>query len=145
MRRLLFFLLALAVFSGAGLEPALAEELKVTARVDKNEIPAGQVLTFSVMIAGPIRQPPKVHLASFEGFKVLSSGQAQQIQIQGGKMISTLTLTYALAPSAPGKYTLGPVKIEYQGQVYETTPVQVTVSEGKKGEETPALEGGVIL
>ena len=135
-----------------------AEELKVAAQVDKNEVPAGEPLIFSVTIAGPIRQTPKVQLTAFEGFQVVSTGQSQSLQIRSGEVHSALILTYTLAPTAPGTHVLGPVKIEYQGKEYQTQPIEVKVvpgtpekrSERKQEEQSlpekePELEGGVIL
>jgi len=131
---------------GFFLSPVWAEELKVATQVDKSEVPAGEPLTFSVTIAGPIRQTPKIQLTSFEGFQVVSTGQSQSLQLRSGEVHSTLILTYTLAPTAPGTHVLGPVKIEYQGKEYQTQPIEVKVVPGapKKTPE-PELEGGVIL
>ncbi|MBI3318939.1 MAG: BatD family protein [Candidatus Omnitrophica bacterium] len=135
--------LLLSLFSS----PAFAEELTVGAQVDKSELHIGEKLTFSVTIAGPLRQPPKVHLTGFRGFRVVSSGQSQQIEAGAGQVRQSLTLNYTLAPTAPGTHTLGPVKVEYQGRTVETQPIEVTVVEGPKEprQEVPELEGGVIL
>jgi hypothetical protein len=55
---------------------------------------------------------------------------------------------------------LGPVKVEYQGKVYQTQPIEVKVVEGRLGKHgkegkkerkprhrppVPGLEGGVVL
>jgi uncharacterized protein (DUF58 family) len=128
------------------LTPAYAvEELTVAAQVDKGEVKQGEVLTYSVTIAGSIQETPKVHLTAFEGFQVVSTGQSQQIQVAAGKAKLTLTLRYSLAPTAIGTHTLGPVKVEYRGQTYETQPIEVRVAPGAPRKEPPQLEGGVIL
>lgn len=120
------------------------EELTVAAQVDKGEVKQGEVLTYSITIAGSIQETPKVHLTAFEGFRVVSTGQSQQIQVAAGGAKLTLTLRYSLAPTAVGTHTLGPVKVEYRGQVYQTQPIEVRV-ERPSQEELPQLEGGVIL
>ena len=133
-----------------------AEDLNVGAQVDKTEVATGQALTFSIMISGPIKETPKVQLTSFQGFQVVSTGQSQQIQIQGGQTRQALTLTYTLAPTEPGTHLLGPVKVEYRGQTYETQPIEVKVVQGPARNKTPQpsepetpkeprLEGGVVL
>ena len=146
--------LATAALSGLVLSVSGAAEpdLNVGAHVDKSEVATGQVLTFAITISGPIRHTPKVQLTSFQGFKVISTGQSQQIQIRQGRAQQSLTLSYALAPMAPGSYTLGPVKIEYEGKTYETQPIEVKVVAGspipeekKEPSESTQLEGGVIL
>ncbi len=152
MRFSAFFLLGVLLCS-----PVFAEELRVGAQVDKSEISTGETLTFSVMIAGPMKETPKVQLTAFDGFQVVSTGQSQQIQIRPDQTQLALTLTYTLAPTQPGIHTLGPIKVEYQGKVYETQPVEVKVvpgpalerkiPEGKRKPNLPKprLEGGVIL
>ena len=134
---------------------AFADQLSVQAQVDRSELKVGETLTFAVTIAGPIREPPKLELTSLEGFQVVSTGQSQQIQLRGKEIEQALTLTYVLAPAHEGTYTLGPVKVEVQGQVYETQPIQVKVMPGPAGRvpgsrqppsrRFPKLEGGVIL
>ena len=119
------------------------DDLKVAAQVDKKEVAAGELLTYAVTIAGTLRESPKVQLTQFEGFQVVATAQAQQIQIEKGQPRQSLTLTYTLAPTEPGVHKLGPVKVDYQGKSYETQPIEVTVLAGpaKKKE----LEGGTIL
>ena len=114
---------------------AAADELTVGAQVDKTQVSAGQLLTFSITIAGPIRQTPKVQINSFEGFQVVSTGQSQQIQVQAGQSRQALVLTYALAPTVPGTHVLGPVKVEYKGHTYETQPIEIKVVEGPAQKE----------
>lgn len=122
-----------------------AEELSIVAQVDKSQVQTGEPLLFSLTIAGSLKQAPKVRLNAFEGFQVLATGQSQQIQIENGRTRQSLTLTYTLAPLSPGKHTLGPVKVEYEGKVYETQPVEVTVAEPPAASSRPELKGGVIL
>ena len=132
-----------------------ADPLSVQAQVDRSEVKEGERLTFSVTITGPIRGTPKLHLGSLEGFQVVSTGRSQQIQMRGREISQALTLTYLLVPTQRGTFTLGPVKVEYQGQTYETQPIQVKVAPGPAGwipksrrpapERLPRLEGGVIL
>ena len=141
---LVFFCSAGALFAG---------ELSVAAQVDKTEVALTEPLTFAVTIAGVLKETPKVELTSFDGFQVLATGQSNQIQLQQGGSRMTLTLTYTLAPTQPGVHTLGPVKVEYEGQVYETQPVEVRVLPGpakprepkKPTRPLPRLQGGTIL
>ncbi|MCM8812162.1 MAG: BatD family protein [Candidatus Omnitrophica bacterium] len=138
------------------LAPVFSNDLGVHAQVDKTEVATGDVLAFSVTIAGAFKQPPRVELKSFEGFDVVGTRQAQQIQIHGGKALQALTLIYTLAPKEVGTHVLGPVKVEYEGQVYETQPIEVKVVKGseprreeksKRSEKRrmPRLQGGVVL
>lgn len=158
------FVWVLVCTSTSGMRWSAAEELRVAAaevsdneldiraQVDKSEVASSDVLTYAITIAGPLKNPPKVEMNTFQGFQVVATGQSQQIQLSGGRMQQALTLTYTLAPTEVGTHTLGPVKIEYDGQVYETQPIEVKVVQGaskpKKivpAPQRPRLEGGVIL
>ncbi len=94
--------------------------ITVSARVDRKTIPAGEMLNFWVMITGNIQETPQVQMNNFEGFKVVSTGQSQNIQVGAGQTKITLMLNYLLAPVTVGTHTLGSVKVGYQGQTYQT-------------------------
>ena len=148
-------ILSLALSLHSSVPVLAADPLSVQAQVDRSEVKEGERLTFSVTITGPIREPPKLQMGSLEGFQVVSTGQAQQIQMRGNEINQALTLTYLLVPTERGTFTLGPVKVEYQGQTYETQPIQVRVAPGPAGRipkskqssprRLPELEGGVVL
>jgi len=138
---------ALLLVSGIGLA---SDPLKVAAQVDKTEVSTGQTLIYAVTIAGSIKTTPKIELTSFDGFQVISKGQSQSFQVRSGQAQSVLTLTYTLAPIEPGTHTLGPVKVEYQGQQYQTAPIEIKVVPGPAREPgrrpgAPRLDGGVVL
>ncbi|MBI3333203.1 MAG: BatD family protein [Candidatus Omnitrophica bacterium] len=158
MGRFRFLLLAASCLLAVGASPVLADqELKVGAQVDRTEVGAGEPLTYSITIAGSIRETPKVEMTAFEGFDLLSTGQSHEIQMQSGQVRSALVLTYTLAPTAPGTHLLGPVKIRYQGHEYQTQPIEIKVVPGKPRRAAPSrrlrrapppapdLKGGVIL
>lgn len=151
---LFFCLLTLADPCSPLLTPVFCEELTVQASVNKTEVRSDQKLVYSIAIAGALAEPPKVQLSGFEGFRVISTGQSQELQIHRGKKRQALILSYTLAPTAAGTHTLGPVKVEYEGQMYETQPIEVTVlpqgipprdEPDMKKLQDPDVEGGFIL
>ena len=132
------------------LPTAFADEIKIGAQVDKTQVEAGELLTFSITLEGPIQESPKIKLISFDGFQVVSSGHSQSIRLGGGSTRTALTLSYTLAPTAVGSYSLGPVSVEYKGKMIQTQPIEVKVvpSKGRpkeKPSQAPRLEGGVVL
>ncbi len=129
-----------------------AEELSVKAQVDRSELRQGEALNFSVTLTGPFRGTPRVDLGSLEGFRVLSTGQSQEVRMRGRRMMQMLTLTYVLTPVRAGTLTLGPIKVEAQGSVYETQSFEVKVLPGEAAPEPgegrppkPELRGGITL
>ncbi len=137
--------LYLSACPGAARAAPVGEELTVQAKVDKTEAAQGEKLLFSVTVSGNIRQSPEIELGKLEGFQVVSSDQAQQIEVKGGRMTQTFVLTYLLAAAVPGTYVIGPVRVKYQGRVYETQPIQIKVTEGPAASPRPQLEGGITL
>lgn len=140
---LCFFLL---VASGiAEPAPAGGEELAVQAQVDKMEVAQGEGVTFSVTISGVARGSPELELGKLEGFRVVSTGKSQEIQVKGGRMMQRFVLTYTLAATAPGTHTIGPVRVKHKGEVYTTEPIEIKVTEGPAAPRRPKLEGGITL
>ena len=105
----------------------------------------GEKVVFSVTVSGAIRQSPELELGGMEGFKVLSSDQAQQIEIKAGRMTQTFVLTYLLAAAVPGKHVIGPVRVRIRDKVYSTQPIEIQVTEGPAVPRSPHLEGGITL
>jgi len=131
---------------------AAPAEIVVSSHVDKVRLTEEEPLTFSVTIAGPIHTAPRVSLSSLEGFQVLSTGQSQQVQIRGGETQLAVTLQYVLAPTVPGKHTLGPVTVEHEGRRYQTAPIEVEVLPATHEPTPPKLtprrlpvRGGTVL
>lgn len=145
MRGTALGLLWLSLLSSEG-APALAQEFTVQAQVDRTEVAPGEKLAFSVVIAGSVKTSPKVELGSFPGFDVLSSGQSHKLQVRAGQVEQSWTLTVTLAAREAGTHTLGPAKVEIQGKVLETQPIEVKVVEKADAPvRSPKLQGGVVL
>lgn len=156
MKKFLWGLIFLSAVSAVGRAEASSEvkpSLELSARTDKTRVGTGELLNFSIEIAGALSETPKVEIRNFEGFSIVSTGQSQQIRVEEGKPHLTLTLSYILAPFTPGKHLLGPIEVEYQGQKYKTEPIEVTVIPGNGVKEPPRptrrripnLEGGTVL
>ena len=120
------------------------EEISVSAQVDKSEVRQGETLIFGITLSGLNQETPKIRLGSLEGFKAVSTGQSQQVQVRAGKVSQSMTVTYALLALEPGDRTLGPVQVEVQGKKLETRPVKVKVLP-ESAPRPPELKGEVIL
>ena len=121
-----------------------AEEISISAQVDKSEVRQGETLTFGITLTGLDQETPKIRMGLLEGFKVVSTGQSQQVQVQAGKVSQAMTVTYTLLALEVGDRTLGPVQVEVQGKKLETRPVKVKVLP-ESAPRPPELEGEVIL
>ncbi|PIQ81677.1 MAG: hypothetical protein COV76_07710 [Candidatus Omnitrophica bacterium CG11_big_fil_rev_8_21_14_0_20_64_10] len=156
MARSARLLLGLTLVLGFGSGAALAEGqaappqkgVRVAARVDKLEVPAGGTLQFEILISGKLNQTPEVELEPFEGFRVVSSGQSQQLSLEGRQFKQVLTVSYLLAAMQSGRHRLGPVKVTIGKEVFQTQPIEVTVVQGPEKEHSNRrtdLKGGLVL
>jgi hypothetical protein len=123
---------------------AFCEELEVSAQVDKTELAEGEVLSYAVTISGSLKENPKVDLGEIRGFYLVSTAQSHQLQVKGKTVLRQTVLTYLLTPLKPGSYVLGPAQVTYRGKVYQTQPIQVTVT-ARVQAPRPVLKGGMVL
>lgn len=107
-----------------------ADDISISASVDKNEMSMDDQLTLQVVISGNAGSIPEPQLPKLEGFTPYSSGRSQNIQIINGKVSASLTFNYTLAPGKPGTYIIGPVTLNYKGKVYQTNPMTIKVVKG---------------
>lgn len=128
-----------ALVSGAG--------LKFVASVSSTEVAVGEPLLLTVSFEGEdIGQVPQPQLPDLPGFEVggTSTSQSTSIQIAGGKTVRRqfINFIYTLYPRAPGKTVIGPCRLEFKGETYETAPIAVDVMPtGKPAPGQPKTDG----
>ncbi|WP_396197721.1 BatD family protein [Flavobacterium sp.] len=89
-------------------------------------------IAFSINNEGDNFQGPK-----FPGFKAegpfINKGNQTSITIINGKMTQkreiTTQVVYYLTPTKKGTFTIGSASIEYNGTVYKTVPIKITISD----------------
>ncbi len=108
--------------------PALsrASEVSVHATVHPQRVALGEALTLSIEVRGTQNAPaPSLEI---DGFESRYLGPSTQVSISNGQVAATVQHRYALRPLKPGQFTLGPFRVEYQGQQYHTDPLAVTIA-----------------
>jgi len=124
MKKLLFIVFLYLPFS--------LEAQSFTASVDANPIADNQQFQVSFTFSGKDFngldnfKPP-----SFSNFLTLSGpNQSSSIQFINGVQSSSISYTYILQPREIGKFTLGKATISYNGKIFETDPLEITVVKG---------------
>jgi hypothetical protein len=109
-------------------------QVQMKARASKTQLTTDDRLAvrFDVTIRGGGAdinnfQPPK-----FDGFKVMGPSISEEYYNNNGKASSVYGYTYYLHPLKEGKYTIGKASITVEGKKYETLPIEIVVSKGKK-------------
>lgn len=140
MRAMLAASLMMAVCCSAA--NAWAEEdavdLSITASVDKTELTAGEQVTLTITLRGPVTSAKVTDLELPETFVILAEHSAQNMMIKLGQVSYAVTRTYILRPDQAGQYTLGPFQVEHDEQTYATQPIQLDV---KPASTSPAAPG----
>ena len=115
---------------------ARAEDLTVSAKVDKTVVDPGEAITLVVTFGGDLSGLVVPPLQVPKEFSVLARSQSSSFSIHAGLMQRATNLIYVLRPDRPGTFQLGPFQFEQNRKVFKTEPIEITV---KKPAIPPAL------
>jgi hypothetical protein len=119
----------------------LLAQIQFEARVSKNSLGLNERLRIDFVMnmdGDNFTQP------SFEGFKVIA-GPSQQVSQSwvNGKSSFEKIYSYYLLPNQKGTLVIKQASIEYNGQIYKTSPIKVTVTnavqEARNPDEAPQI------
>lgn len=115
--------------------PAVAQAVRIQSSVDRTRTAPNDPFSFTVVIESESAVgTPDLDLGLPDGVEVLrqSSSTSTSIQIVGGSMTQTrtVTFTHTLRIGRPGTYVLGPVRVEHQRKSYASKAVRVEVVQG---------------
>ena len=123
-----------------------AEDITLTASVDRKVVLLGEAIQFTLTFTGTRRVPqPDFEL---EGFKVNYLGPSTQISIVNGRTSSSISHVFSLLPTKVGKLTIGPLSLHYDGKNYNIQPITVEVvqeREGGQGEGDSQLSDRIFI
>jgi hypothetical protein len=124
-----YLILMLLSFQG------LLAQVQFDAKVSKTTLGLNERLRvdFAMNIDGDNFNQP-----SFEGFRVIA-GPSQQVSQSwvNGKSSFEKIYSYYLVPNQKGNFTIKQATIEYNGQVYKTDPVKITVTDAVEQPRDP--------
>ena len=123
---------------------ALAEEVGVTASVDKKVVELHDTFQLQIAVQGTQRgNAPR--LPKLKGFQVLSGPHTQtSVQIVNGRMSRTLTYVYTLRPNAVGTFTIPALTVRLGRKRYTTQPITIEVIKGSKGGQLTLDEAAFV-
>src|SRR6478752_6784296 len=116
-------------------------QIQFEAKVTKNTLALNERVRvdFTINADGDNFSPP-----SFDGFRIVG-GPFQQMSQQwiNGRGSFSKTYSYILVPAQKGNLTIRQASIEFNGQVYKTSPVKINVTNAveipKDPNEAPAI------
>lgn len=132
MKRILFItqILFLPIVSFA-----TADDLSLTASVDRRKIGLGDQLTLTVSASGSgFESLPEPELPALDQFDVVGSHESSssQFSIVNGRVSSSKTIDfiYYLSPQKVGKWKIGSAKLTYKDKTYTTESIDIEVVAG---------------
>jgi len=113
----------------------LADDLSLTASVDRTKVGLEDQLTLTISASGSgFDRLPEPKLPALDKFDVVGSHESSssQFSIINGKVSSTKTIdfTYYLSPQQAGSWKIGSAKLKHKGKTYATAPLDVEVVAG---------------
>ncbi|MCR4319904.1 MAG: BatD family protein, partial [Candidatus Brocadiaceae bacterium] len=118
--------IGIAIIFGC-IEKTFAEDISLTATIDRNSLTLNDRLQLTLTIHGTQDTSPP-SFPSIDGFTLLFGPKiSAQTSIINGVVSVSKGYTYVLQPAAKGRFTIGPSAVEYKGKVYSSSPVTVEV------------------
>lgn len=118
---------------------AWANDVVVSATVDKTNIDVGTPINLTLTLSGDVSDIQVPNLTLPDGFAVVGRSQSSSFSIRGGAVQRSVELVYVLLPQRAGTFQLGPFPFTSADQKkrLQTEPITITV---KKAAVPPALQ-----
>lgn len=137
---LIFLITALSMLSASHV---FAQNVSVSATVDKNNLSLEDALKLSIIIKGTQNIPPP-ELPSLPDFRVTSAGTSSSTQYINTQRSVSITHNFRLTPMNTGTFVIGPVRVRANGKTYSTQPITIEVqkpsSQGATGTRNAFVE-----
>jgi hypothetical protein len=104
----------------------LAKNINFEATVDRNKIGLGQSLQLDLTFDGS-QNMPIPELPAIEGFQARYLGPSTRMSIINGQASSSITYVYTLLPTKVGAFKIGPFRLEYNGNTYNSNSIEIEV------------------
>ena len=120
-----------------------AQNISVTATVDKNSLTLEDVLQLSIVIKGTQNTPPP-ELPSLPDFRVVSAGTSSSTQYINTQRSVSITHNYQLAPMNTGTFVIGPARVRANGKTFSTQPITIAVQK-PSGQKTTGNKNAFVV
>jgi hypothetical protein len=125
LKRVLLLLL-FATLSIPPVSQSFAENVSVTATVDRNHLTLEDALQLSIIISGTQNTPPP-ELPSLPDFRVVSAGTSSSTQYINTQRSVSVTHNFRLTPMNTGTFIIGSARVRANGKTFSTKPITIKV------------------
>ncbi|MFA5260438.1 MAG: BatD family protein [Candidatus Omnitrophota bacterium] len=120
------FLICFVLLS-CGRMPVAAEDISVTAEVDRRSLELGSFCQLKVTVQGEQKVEPVV-LPKIEGMESRYLGPSTSITLINGRYSASRSFQYNLYPLSEGRYTIPAIDVVVNGKTYSTEPIYLDVT-----------------
>ena len=125
-------ILLMAVILWGVFAPSLqAEEVGVSANLDKRSVQVGEEVRLSIHVTGQSMNLQAPRLSQLDGFETYYTGRASHISIINGVSSTNVEFNYTLIPQRTGRFTLSPIEVRAGQSVFKTEPLEIEVLGGQ--------------
>lgn len=118
--------------------PAAAQEIAFTASVDRTTIAAGDQLRLTVTLTNAQERFTAPDLGGL--VVVAGPHESSSFNFVNGRSSSTVSRTWVLTATQPGKYTIGPARVKVLRGTIETDPITIEVTKGTGAQGDAAVQ-----
>ena len=104
-----------------------AEELTVSAKLDKTSVNIGEPVNLTLTLSGDLTGARLVQPQWPAGITVAASSQSSSFSIRNGMVARSTAVLFALLPEQPGLLQIGPFMIQQGDRTIKTDPIELTV------------------
>ena len=131
-------LLTALIFWGVFVPSLQAEEVGVSANLDKRSVQVGEEVRLSIHVTGQSMNLQAPRLSQLDGFETYYTGRASHISIINGVSSTNVEFNYTLIPQRTGRFTLSPIEVRAGQSVFKTEPLEIEVLGGQN--QAPVMQ-----
>ncbi len=127
MMKMIFTLVISVFVFGSSYTNVYADEIKITASIDKSRLELGDCIRYKIKVYGTLEEVP-LRFPELKGFS-LRFGPYISIdsEVEDNVASTFQSHLYGLVPQETGKFTIGPTTLWYKKKAYETDSFDIEV------------------
>ena len=108
-----------------------ADNINIEASASRTTVPLNEAFNLVISVSNDSKNLPEFSLPTLKDFNVYSTSRSQSTSIINGQVKSSINYTYTIGPKNIGEFVIPSFKLNYNGNVYETQPITITVEQAQ--------------
>jgi len=135
-------LAALAALLSAPSASSAADRLSIQIALDRNRVAVGEQAQATVFLRSDGLDLPQFAFPTVPGLTVVRVADSQNFSWVNGRLSRSTTTLFTVTPSAPGRYTIPPIRIASGMERAESAPLTLEVGGAGSSAPPPAVPPG---